>query len=136
MSLDSGLWIQGARKILVLSEKEFKDRHRGDMSKSRLMIAKQKGTLSQEEGGSVPRAPRPQAFVRVCRHGGGQSWKTGLLTSGDGLCPNSSYKVGGGGLGFAWSNWGCYFPWAPEVVGQGDPDVCHESFCECQQSGM
>jgi hypothetical protein len=79
----TGFWALhlGVRKFLVLLEKEFKDGHRGDLSRGRFIInakqsqskvkAKQKCTL-QTGGWAGSRAstmlevPRPQAFIGVC----------------------------------------------------------------------
>jgi hypothetical protein len=41
ISLDSDHWVQGARKILVSLEKEFKHSCRGDLNRSRFINAKQ-----------------------------------------------------------------------------------------------
>jgi hypothetical protein len=74
MSPDSGHW-PGGQKVLVLSEKEFKNRHREDL---RLVNAKQRcllemGRWAGSRRSSALRVLRPQDFIGVCRHGGGQS---------------------------------------------------------------
>jgi hypothetical protein len=54
LSPDSGHWDPGARKLLVLSGKEFKNGHRGDTSRSGFIYAKSKAkTLSRREGGKT-----------------------------------------------------------------------------------
>jgi hypothetical protein len=62
--------------FLVSPEKEFKDRHREDLSKSRLLKVKQNKIRAKVHPPNVRNTAlevlRPQAFIEVCRQGGGQ----------------------------------------------------------------
>lgn len=57
LSLDSSHWISlGPRKFSVLSEEEFKGRHKGDLSRSRFIYAKQgknESSISMQERGQA-----------------------------------------------------------------------------------
>jgi hypothetical protein len=69
----------GARKFLVSSEKEFKDRHRGDKQKH-VCFAKQndrKAKVLSSDGRGQAREAEPVGRQRVCGQRC-QSWETGL----------------------------------------------------------
>jgi hypothetical protein len=69
ISLDSDHWIQD-QKVLVSSEREFKDRHRGDVSRSRFINAKQsknKSALSGSRRSTGLGVPIPQGVLGVAK---------------------------------------------------------------------
>jgi hypothetical protein len=92
---------------LVSSDREFKNRHRGDLNRCRLTRARQSkakenSTLDGRVGTLktlvLLEDPGPQAFPEVCRCGGVQSWKTGLCVVNsqrlDQVSSTSTYRMG------------------------------------------
>jgi hypothetical protein len=90
----TGFWALhlGVRKFLVLLEKEFKDGHRGDLSRGRFIInAKQSqskakvhppdGRVGRIKSQHYAGGPKTSSFYWGLQHGGGQFWKTGLIVS-------------------------------------------------------
>jgi hypothetical protein len=151
LSPDSGHWDPGARKLLVLSGKEFKNGHRGDTSRNGFIYAKSKAkTLSRREGGKTQDSvvccaggPKTLSFY-WCLWTWGWSvlenwWKTGLMCHQlpeSGLCIINSSLMSGRGRGGQFLAWdgqtgAVIFLWA---ACRQDPVVCHKLFCRCQQS--
>jgi hypothetical protein len=80
---------------------------------------------------AVAEVVRPQAFIEVCRNGGGQSCEAGFCVLNSQTLGNVSVipprSLVGWGEGL-WSGGGCYYLWAPGASGQQDTAVYHKPF--------